>query len=613
MAIQTTSSTSIRKTITDLSEPQQIRELNRQLDWVWRQLLGKLDVKSFSTDGLKQLIETTQDALAEEISGGDVGAAAFLEALWQFVHGKITSETFSQIAVMRMLSSVFTIGMNNGAATISNLRVTEDNIRAATAGLRQSISDIQNQLEEKPGYVSYDDWEIGGVSNTDGSLASNDYTIRSAKKKIDIGDLLVFNGIGTNRVLWSYYYDSSDAYIGRNRYFTVPENAASVIFTYGFATSSGITVESYGFDNLVSDISIRILKSDETEEVLTSKFGPILDTADTYFERAYNPNTQFHYAGYRGLYHDNINDDGGVNAIQCSQFTTALLSGTRYENSRYVNDKNERAPWGFTNDGSYGYVTAEDQAAGWIGNKGYRDRESSAISDNSDYPEFLRSYELKFYCDKHGWSGELDKVYNNLAPGDVLFWADDTLITDRYQGIHHDAVLLQKTEHGIYALDSPDSAHTRLIDNAPAGVRVTYFDNDSSVYPTHYAKIPILNSYNHKAKLVYENDGIYAASYSSSDTYTMRNFEFSRLFERGFYTFEWECETDGSSTAGITLVTGESTTQNRKINPFRWGNKYYGVIYAECPFSNAYFNATDATEYVLKSVKIYKGYHMQML
>lgn len=147
MAIQTTSSTSVRKTITNLSEPQQIRELNRQLDWVWRQLLGKLDVKSFSTDGLKQLIETTQDALTEEISGEDVGAAAFLDALWRFVHDKIASTTFSQTAVIRMLASVFTIGINNGVATISNLRATEDNITAATAGLRQDIDDIRDDID----------------------------------------------------------------------------------------------------------------------------------------------------------------------------------------------------------------------------------------------------------------------------------------------------------------------------------------------------------------------------------------------------------------------------------------------------------------------------------
>lgn len=147
MAIQTASSTSVRKTITNLSEPQQIRELNRQLDWVWRQLLGKLDAKSFSTDGLKQLVESTQEALTEEISSEDIGAAAFLEALWQFVYGKISDTTFKKSALLRMLESLFAIEVNEGSITITNLVATEANINSAIAGLRQDINDIQDAVD----------------------------------------------------------------------------------------------------------------------------------------------------------------------------------------------------------------------------------------------------------------------------------------------------------------------------------------------------------------------------------------------------------------------------------------------------------------------------------
>lgn len=147
MAIQTASSTSVRKTITNLSEPQQIRELNRQLDWVWRQLLGKLDVKSFSTDGLKQLIESTQDALTNELSGEDIGAAAFLEALWKFVYDKMSNTIFKQSAIVRMLSSLFAITANNGTVTITNLVATDSNISSATAGMRQDINDIRDDLD----------------------------------------------------------------------------------------------------------------------------------------------------------------------------------------------------------------------------------------------------------------------------------------------------------------------------------------------------------------------------------------------------------------------------------------------------------------------------------
>ena len=42
------SSAKQRTTLTNLSEPQQMRELNRQLSWIWDQLLGGLSMKSLS-------------------------------------------------------------------------------------------------------------------------------------------------------------------------------------------------------------------------------------------------------------------------------------------------------------------------------------------------------------------------------------------------------------------------------------------------------------------------------------------------------------------------------------------------------------------------------------
>ena len=70
-----------RLTLTDLKEPQQMRELNRQLSWIWDQLLGGLNMKSLDA-GTRQVIEDkagrselTQTAdeiraeVADEVSG----------------------------------------------------------------------------------------------------------------------------------------------------------------------------------------------------------------------------------------------------------------------------------------------------------------------------------------------------------------------------------------------------------------------------------------------------------------------------------------------------------------------------------------------------------------
>ena len=48
-----------RKQVTDLSEPLQIRELNRQLDWIFAQLYGRLSDKTI--DDMKKRIKDLED------------------------------------------------------------------------------------------------------------------------------------------------------------------------------------------------------------------------------------------------------------------------------------------------------------------------------------------------------------------------------------------------------------------------------------------------------------------------------------------------------------------------------------------------------------------------
>lgn len=50
-----------RKQITDLSEPLQIRELNRQIDWIYTQLLDRLYDKAI--DELENRIKELEDSL----------------------------------------------------------------------------------------------------------------------------------------------------------------------------------------------------------------------------------------------------------------------------------------------------------------------------------------------------------------------------------------------------------------------------------------------------------------------------------------------------------------------------------------------------------------------
>ena len=59
------SSSSMRRQITDLSEPLQIRELNRQLEWIWQHLLGGLTMKNMSDSGVEEVTELIVDTTSE--------------------------------------------------------------------------------------------------------------------------------------------------------------------------------------------------------------------------------------------------------------------------------------------------------------------------------------------------------------------------------------------------------------------------------------------------------------------------------------------------------------------------------------------------------------------
>ena len=70
------STNNTRRQITDLSEPVQVRELNRQLEWIWQQLLGGLNMRNLSKNGVQQVTELITDTTAaiydpqiEEIEG----------------------------------------------------------------------------------------------------------------------------------------------------------------------------------------------------------------------------------------------------------------------------------------------------------------------------------------------------------------------------------------------------------------------------------------------------------------------------------------------------------------------------------------------------------------
>ena len=66
----------IRRTFTDLTNPQQLRELNRQMEWIWNLLFGNLDQKSLSKPFSNKIDETRETATGAANQAFEANAAA---------------------------------------------------------------------------------------------------------------------------------------------------------------------------------------------------------------------------------------------------------------------------------------------------------------------------------------------------------------------------------------------------------------------------------------------------------------------------------------------------------------------------------------------------------
>ena len=124
-----------RKTFTNLSDPQQIRELNRQMEWIWHQLMGGLTEKAFSAAATKRNLITIQNTIAESIKADDVVAVRLKAALAEFVVASIAVADLDLATVTDLISSALTL--EQGVADsmyITNLAITSANLLNATIG-----------------------------------------------------------------------------------------------------------------------------------------------------------------------------------------------------------------------------------------------------------------------------------------------------------------------------------------------------------------------------------------------------------------------------------------------------------------------------------------------
>ena len=153
-------------------------------------------------------------------------------------------------------------------AEVTDARIGIDSTVYSTLGesIRSQVdflSAINSQalIANFPTFTSVD-FEIGALSQS-GEVGSP-YTIRTKNYYALRECSIKFTGVlGEGRYCYPYFYDKNFSWISRytgdwTEWYSVPDNAVYVRFVHGFTSSSGQTVEEYGFNNLVSDFGVEL-------------------------------------------------------------------------------------------------------------------------------------------------------------------------------------------------------------------------------------------------------------------------------------------------------------------------------------------------------------------
>lgn len=82
-------SSTARKNLRDLSNPMELRELNRQMEWIWRKILGGLTAKDFSDSGVRGVVNVVEKTVAETIKADEVTTNILKTALAEMMVAQI--------------------------------------------------------------------------------------------------------------------------------------------------------------------------------------------------------------------------------------------------------------------------------------------------------------------------------------------------------------------------------------------------------------------------------------------------------------------------------------------------------------------------------------------
>lgn len=138
-------STTIRKDLIDLTKPQQVRELNRQLAWVWSQLLGGLDEKSFSSSGFRGVVNRLEGRVASDLNADSVSVRELTAALAKLMVAEIGTAKIDYAQIVDAFANrLFVDSALAGKIRMDALEVTQAQIVDLVVGSLRLVDEDGN-------------------------------------------------------------------------------------------------------------------------------------------------------------------------------------------------------------------------------------------------------------------------------------------------------------------------------------------------------------------------------------------------------------------------------------------------------------------------------------
>ena len=169
-----------RLTLSNLTEPQQMRELNRQLEWIWAQLMGGLSKKSLSS-GLQSVIDGKADG--ETVTK----LSTRIEQTEEEIALKASSETVNALGE-RVANAETSIVQNANSITSKASQSDVNALGERVASAETSIVQNANAITSK---ASQSDVNALGerVANAETSIVQNANSITSKASQSDVNAL----------------------------------------------------------------------------------------------------------------------------------------------------------------------------------------------------------------------------------------------------------------------------------------------------------------------------------------------------------------------------------------------------------------------------------------